>query len=486
MIEADEKRGALPRPIIALIPLLVLVALVSFTVKIFGSDSLGGGSQVALLLSSAVAVGISMILYDMPWKSFTDSLKKTIGGTSEAIIILLVIGMIGGSWMISGVVPTLICYGLKVISPAFFLICTCAICAVVSVLTGSSWSTIATIGVAFIGIGTMLGISMAWTAGAIISGAYFGDKISPLSDTTVLAALTSGTDLFTHIKYMLYTTVPSFVITLVIFGVAGFVMKGSGAEVDAGLDGLRATFNITPWTLLVPLFTGVLIARKAPSLMTLFLSALAGIVAALILQPGLVAQVAEGGRNFAGLAKGSAMILFGATQLETGNPILNDLVSTGGMSGMLETVWLILCALTFGAAMASGRMLESLTGALVRHLRSTGGLVSSTVSAGLLMNLTTSDQYLSIILTASSFKDIYRKMGYESRLLSRTTEDAVTVTSVLIPWNTCGMTQSTVLGVATVAYLPFCFFNIISPLMTILVASAGWKINRTITDGNRL
>ena len=484
MIETEKKRGALPRPVVALIPLLVLVVLVSFTVKIFGSDSLGGGSQVALLLSSSVAVGISMCLYGMPWQAFTDALKKTIGGTSEAIVILLVIGMIGGSWMISGVVPTLICYGLQVISPDFFLICTCIICAVVSVLTGSSWSTIATIGVAFIGIGTMLGISTAWTAGAIISGAYFGDKISPLSDTTVLASSTSGTDLFTHIRYMLFTTVPSFVITLVIFGIAGFLMKGSGAQVDAGLDGLRATFNITPWTLLVPLFTGVLIARKAPSLITLFLSALAGIVAALILQPGLVAQVADGGINFSDLAKGASMILFGPTQIETGNAVLNDLVSTGGMAGMLETVWLILCALTFGAAMASGRMLESMTGALVRHLKSTGGLVSSTVATGIMMNLTTSDQYLSIILTASSFKEIYRKMGYESRLLSRTTEDAVTVTSVLIPWNTCGMTQSTVLGVATVAYLPFCFFNIISPLMTILVASAGWKINRT--DGNRL
>ena len=412
----------------------------------------------------------------MPWQYFIDSLKKTIGTTSEAIMILLVIGMIGGSWMAGGVVPTLICYGLEVLSPKFFLFCSCIICAIVSVLTGSSWSTIATIGVALMGIGTMLGISQAWTAGAIISGAYFGDKISPLSDTTVLASSVSGTELFTHIKYMLGTTVPSFLISLAIFLVAGLLMGvASVTTVEAGIEGLHSAYNITPWTLIVPLLTGLLIAKRVPSLATLFISAMAGVASALILQPHVVAEIA-GDSTIAGYIKGSSIIIFGSTGIETGNEMLNDLVSTGGMAGMMDTVWLILCALCFGATMVAGRMLESITGALVKHIKRTGSLVTSTVASGLLMNLTTSDQYLSVILTASTFKDIYRKMGYESRLLSRTTEDSVTVTSVLIPWNTCGMTQSTVLGVATIAYLPYCFFNLISPLMSIIMAFIGFKI----------
>lgn len=476
METAEIKRGELPKPSVAFIPMLVLIAMVTIMVKLFGSDSLSGGNQVALLIASAVSVGISITFYKMPWQYFIDSLKKTIGTTSEAIMILLVIGMIGGSWMAGGVVPTLICYGLEVLSPKFFLFCSCIICAIVSVLTGSSWSTIATIGVALMGIGTMLGISQAWTAGAIISGAYFGDKISPLSDTTVLASSVSGTELFTHIKYMLGTTVPSFLISLAIFLVAGLLMGvASVTTVEAGIEGLHSAYNITPWTLIVPLLTGLLIAKRVPSLATLFISAMAGVASALILQPHVVAEIA-GDSTIAGYIKGSSIIIFGSTGIETGNEMLNDLVSTGGMAGMMDTVWLILCALCFGATMVAGRMLESITGALVKHIKRTGSLVTSTVASGLLMNLTTSDQYLSVILTASTFKDIYRKMGYESRLLSRTTEDSVTVTSVLIPWNTCGMTQSTVLGVATIAYLPYCFFNLISPLMSIIMAFIGFKI----------
>lgn len=478
METAEIKRGELPKPSVAFIPMLVLIAMVTIMVKLFGSDSLSGGNQVALLIASAVSVGISITFYKMPWQYFIESQKKTIGTTSEAIMILLVIGMIGGSWMAGGVVPTLICYGLEVLSPKFFLFCSCIICAIVSVLTGSSWSTIATIGVALMGIGTMLGISQAWTAGAIISGAYFGDKISPLSDTTVLASSVSGTELFAHIKYMLGTTVPSFLISLAIFLVAGLLMGvASVTTVEAGIEGLHSAYNITPWTLIVPLLTGLLIAKRVPSLATLFISALAGVASALILQPHVVAEIA-GDSTIAGYIKGSSIIIFGSTGIETGNEMLNDLVSTGGMAGMMDTVWLILCALCFGATMVAGRMLESITGALVKHIKRTGSLVTSTVASGLLMNLTTSDQYLSVILTASTFKDIYRKMGYESRLLSRTTEDSVTVTSVLIPWNTCGMTQSTVLGVATIAYLPYCFFNLISPLMSIIMAFIGFKIYR--------
>ena len=390
-----------------------------------------------------------------------------------SIMILLTIGMLSGAWMISGVVPTMICYGIELLSPRLFLLCTCIICSLVSVLTGSSWTTVATIGVALMGIGGALGMPVSWTAGAIISGAYFGDKISPLSDTTLLASSTAGVPLFTHIRYMLGTTVPSMIITLIIFGVAGFVLTGDGSvNSTAYTEGLRSTFHISAWTLIVPVFTGILIARRVPSFITLSLGALAAVIYALIAQPDVLAQI--GGSNAPlDIIKGGLISLFGPTALSTGSPELDALVSTGGMAGMLPTVWLILCALVFGAVMVAGGMLQSITNIIVRGIRGTVGLVSSTVTAGLVMNLTTCDQYLSIILTGNMFKDAYHRQGCEDRLLSRTTEDAVTVTSVLIPWNSCGMTQSTVLGVATLTYLPCCFFNIISPLMSIVVSLTG-------------
>ena len=317
-------------------------------------------------------------------------------------------------------------------------------------------------------------MSEAWTAGAIISGSYFGDKMSPLSDTTILASSATGTDLFTHIRYMMLTTIPTFLITIIIFFVAGLGnVEEAELHVTQYTEGLERTFHISLWTLLVPLFTGVLIARRVPSLIVLFLSSVMAGIVALILQPHILMEI--GG----GLVQGLAITYYGATAVDTGNASLNELVSTGGMAGMLNTIWLILCAMCFGAAMVASRMIESLTQVIVRFVRSRVSLVSSTVGTGIFLNITTGDQFISIVLNADIYKQAYREKGYESRLLSRTCEDSATVTSVLIPWNTCGMTQSTVLGVPTITYLPYCFFNLISPLMSIIVAAIGWRIYQT-------
>lgn len=472
-----EATTKIPHPLVALIPVVVLIGFLAVVITLFGSDSLDGGSQVALLMGTAVCMCISIGIYRVPWKKFEAQLKQTVGEVSVTLLILLCVGMLSGSWMISGIVPTLIYYGVQVMSPQFFLICTCVICALVSLLSGSSWTTIATIGVALLGIGHVLGLSEAWTAGAIISGAYFGDKMSPLSDTTILASSATGTDLFTHIRYMTLTTTPTFLITITIFLFAGF---GNVSDVKLHVgeftDGLLQTFHISLWTLLVPMLTGVLIARRVPSLIVLFLSSIMAGIVALILQPHILTEI--GG----GMVRGLAMTYYGATAIDTGNASLNDLVSTGGMAGMLNTIWLILCAMCFGAAMVASGMIGSLTQVIVRFVRSRASLVASTVGTGIFLNITTGDQFISIVLNADIFKQAYRTKGYESRLLSRSCEDSATVTSVLVPWNTCGMTQSTVLGVPTLTYLPYCFFNLISPLMSILIALIGWRIYKAAPE----
>ena len=475
-----------PHPLIAIIPVVVLIAFLAVVISLFGSDSLSGGSQIALLMGMAVCVSLSMAIYKTPWRTFEQQIKKTLGEVSITLLILLCVGMLAGSWMVSGIVPTLIYYGVQIMSPQFFLVSSCIICALVSLLSGSSWTTIATIGVALLGIGHALGVSEAWTAGAIISGAYFGDKMSPLSDTTILASSATGTDLFVHIRYMMYTTMPTFLITITIFFITGL---GNTADVELHVgeytEGLAHTFNISLWTLLVPLLTGVLIARRVPSLIVLFASSVMAGIVALILQPHILNEIANSASqtfnsqfSIFNLIKGLAITYYGSTAVETGNASLNELVSTSGMAGMLNTIWLILCAMCFGAAMVASRMIDSITGVVIRFIRSRVSLVSSTVGTGIFLNITTGDQFISIVLNADMYKDVYRQKGYESRLLSRTTEDAATVTSVLIPWNTCGMTQSTVLGVPTITYLPYCFFNLLSPLMSIFVAAIGWRIKK--------
>lgn len=472
----SSTKKKIPSPLVSLLPIAFLVGMLFATIHTFGSDSLSGGSQVSLLTTTAICIFIGMAFYRIPWKDYEIAITNNIAGIASATIILLIIGALSGAWMISGVVPTLIYYGMQIIHPDFFLASTCIICALVSVMTGSSWTTIATIGIALLGIGKAQGFEEGWIAGAIISGAYFGDKISPLSDTTVLASSVTDTPLFTHIRYMMITTIPSLIITLVIFIVMGFMHETNDtqqiAEFAAALD---AKFNITPWLLIVPIATGVLIARRVPSIITLFLSTMLAGIFALIFQPVLLYEIAGDGNIF----KGAMMTFYGSTSLQTDNGMLTELIATRGMAGMMNTVWLILCAMCFGGAMTASGMLGSITSVFVRFMKNSVSMVTSTVCSGLFLNLATADQYISIILTGNMFSNIYEKKGYESRLLSRTTEDAVTVTSPLIPWNTCGMTQATILSVPTLTYLPYCFFNLISPLMSIFIAAIGYKIVRT-------
>lgn len=464
-----------PNPLVSLLPLTVLITLIVLVVRLFPDDALNGASQVALMIASTVCVALSMIVYKTRWAVFEDMIKKTVGDAGVSILILLLIGMMSATWMVSGVVPTMIYYGVQFMSPLFFLPCACVIASIISVVTGTSWTTIATIGIALMGIGDALGIPRPYTAGAIISGAYFGDKMSPMSDTTVLASSMTGADLFSHIRYMLYTTVPSICVSLVLYLAIGLFYNGAKVEISQYLVGLSAGFDISLWTMLIPVFTGYLIYKKMPSLITLLLSSLAACVCAVVLQPHVLMHIAgEQTVNARSMFEGLMLTCYSHTNVDTGFEAINSLVATRGMVGMLSTVWLILCAMCFGSCMVASGMLRSITHMLLKSIRSTVSLVCSTVLSGVLLNLVMGDQFLSIIMNVSIYRDEYAERGYRPELLSRSTEDSATVTSVLVPWTACGMTQSTVLGIPTLVYLPFCFFNIISPLMSCLVAILGF------------
>lgn len=485
---ASTPMRRLPSWQVSLIPFVVLTLSLVVIIKIFGPDALSGGSQVCLLLASAVTAAISMFAYKNSWEILEFCILDNIRSVGTAILILLLIGAIAGTWMVSGIVPAMICYGMQVIYPAIFLAAACAICALVSLMTGSSWTTIATIGVALIGIGVALEFEPGWTAGAIVSGAYFGDKVSPLSDTTVLASSSSGTPLFTHIRYMMITTIPSLTIAMVIFLVASLMHKQVGASQTAEFAGaLKSVFNITPWLLIVPALTGVLIVKKVPAVLTLFCAAVMAAVTGLVAQPQAVWAVANPGlpfTDFSGLSfwdacKGITVTFYGSTAIQTGNEAIDALISTRGMTGMLNTIFLIVCSVTFGGVLAGSGMLKSLTELFARLAHRAFTLVGATVGTGLVCNIVTGDQYISILLTSSLYKKLYERKGYENRLLSRSVEDSATVTSVLIPWNSCGMTQATVLKVPTLEYLPYSFFNILSPFMSVLVAAVGYRIFRS-------
>lgn len=464
-----------PHPLISLLPLAVLITLIALVLRIFPDDALSGASQVALMVASSVCVALSMLVYKTKWTVFEEMIKKTVGDAGVSILILLLIGMMSATWMVSGVVPTMIYYGVQLMSPWLFLPCACIISSFISVITGTSWTTIATIGIALMGIGDALGIPQPYTAGAIISGAYFGDKMSPMSDTTVLASSMAGADLFSHIRYMLYTTVPSIVISLVLYLVIGLFYNGQKVEVNQYLTGLNNGFNISLWTMVVPLFTALLIYKKMPSLITLLLSSLAACLCAVVLQPEALMHIAgEKQVNALSLFEGLMLTCYTKTNIDTGFEAINSLVATRGMVGMLSTVWLILCAMCFGSCMVASGMLRSITHIILKGIKGTASLVCSTVASGVLLNLVMGDQFLSIIMNVSIYHDEYAERGYRPELLSRSTEDSATVTSVLVPWTACGMTQSTVLGIPTLVYLPFCFFNIISPIMSCLVAILGF------------
>ena len=474
------------RPSIAVstIPLLVLIAMLALTIKLFGGDAIAGGSQLSLLTASAVCVSIAIIGYKCSWQQLEDAFVANMRSASPAIIILLLIGAIAGTWMASGVIPTLVYYGLKILSPSIFLPASCIICAVVSLLTGSSWTTIATIGVALMGIGNAMGFSDGWTAGAIISGAYFGDKISIMSDTTILASSTSEVPIFSHIKYMLVTTSISLFIAIVVFSIVSFTtVSESVVDILAIEEALQSTFNLSPWLLIVPIVTGLLIAKRLPAIVTLFSSVVLAAIAMVVFQQQIIDMIAP--QNPSSWVTSLYAIIqsaTGETAIETGNAQLNELVATSGMGGMLDTIWLIICAMCFGGVMYGSGMLSAISQIFLRIAHKTVSVVGSTICSGIFFNLTTGDQYISIILTSNLFRQLYDDRGLERKLLSRSVEDSATVTSVLIPWNSCGMTQSTVLGVPTLTYLPYCIFNLASPIISVLIAAIGYKIKKSRND----
>lgn len=431
-----------------------------------GADAIAGYSPVVLLGSAALSVVLSFVFGALSRRGMTVGFVRSARQILPAVPMLICIAMVATTWMVSGVVPTLIVYGLEVLTPTLFLVSACVECALISVLTGSSWSTIATIGVAFMGIGQVMGFSAGWIAGAIISGAYFGDKISPLSDTTVVASSACGVDLFAHMRYLMLSSVPALLLALVVFAVKGFMSDAADADQGMMLDGaLRTTFNITSWTLVIPAITLALIAFRVPTLLTLAASALLGFVGIFVFQPDLGHSVIS-----------AAGMLWSGNAMDTGVERLDSLVSTGGISGMMSTVALVLSAMMFGAAMMGTGMLASITRSFTSRLHKRTSIVGATVGSGLFMNSTTADQYLSLIITGNMYRNVYRQFGLEPRLLSRTIEDSVSVTSVLIPWNSCGITQSTVLGVSTMVYFPYCIFNLLSPCMSLLLAWTGWRI----------
>lgn len=463
----------------ALLPILVLVILLSVNVLLF-DDPLSGSNQIALLLSATVA-GVIVRRNGQKWEKTSEKIVQTIGSAMPSMLILLLIGSLAGTWLISGIVPALIYYGLDIINPYLFLVTAVLVCAIVSVSTGSSWSTIATIGVALLGMGKAIGMNEAVVAGAIISGAYFGDKMSPLSDTTNLASAMAGTGLFTHVRYMLYTTVPSLILALTIFFVIGFNYDFSHAVVDVQdvKSAIDSAFYVSPWLFLVPAILFVVIVLKVPPIPSLMIGTLLGGLFAVIFQPQVIREI-SGGLSGYGKASyiGFMQAMFGEVTIQTPDKEVNDLFITGGMRGMLDTVWLILSAMVFGGIMESGGLLRRIINPVISRTSSTGSLVASTVISCIFFNTTASDQYLSIVVPGRMFRKAYEDKGLKPEVLSRSLEDGGTVTSVLIPWNTCGAAQSRVLGVATFDYLPYCFFNLISPVMSITFAYLNIRIRR--------
>ena len=475
---------------IALAPILFLIVLLSINVVMY-DDALGGANQLALLLSGALAAIIG-IYYGSKWKNIMEGIGNSIKSIVPAIIMLLLIGSLAGTWLISGVIPTMIYYGLQILNPKIFLFATAIITAIVSISTGSSWSTIATIGIALLGIGTAIGLPLGLIGGAIISGAYFGDKMSPLSDTTNMAAALSGVDLFDHIRYMMYTTVPSFIITLILFLGIGFYFTTdiSSEQIDQALAIIANKFTITPWLFLVPIAVLVMIIKKVAAIPALFFGTLLGGVFAIIFQPEIVIEVSGTSVNsMSSYYMGVLNAMIGDINFTAVNASINDvfnvadadrsdLLKSGGMYGMLNTLLLMFCAMTFSGAIESTGLLQRMAEPIVKYAQNTGSLIATTACTCIFFNITTSDQYMSIVVPGRMFADTYKEKGLARENLSRTLEDSGTVTSVLIPWNSCGATQSAVLGVATLSYLPFCFFNLISPLMTIAYGYFGINIKK--------
>ena len=475
---------------LAMVPIIYLVTALSYNVFVFGDNGLSGPNQL-IILSAAVLAAALAIFKGISWESLQEGIRHNIHTSAIAILILLMVGALSGTWLISGIIPTMIYYGLKILNPTIFLPATLITCALVSIATGSSWTTAATIGIALMGIGNILGIDPGLVAGAIISGSYFGDKMSPLSDTTNLAASVSGVPLFKHIKYMSLTTIPSISISLVIFLAIGLAQNSSQNQIsnDTILIALEQNFTITPLLFIAPIIVIAMVVKQTPALPAIFFGMAMGAVLALIFQPHLVHQVGvqelantENNVMYAGLLK----TIFGSIEIQTGNTLIDGLLTSGGMAGMLNTIWLILSAMTFGGILEASGILATITKAIMSKVHSIKSLVASTVGCCIFTNVSASDQYLSVVLPGRMFPDSYKQLGLAPENLSRTLEDSGTVTSVLVPWNTCAAYHAGVLGVSTLSYAPYCFFNMISPIMTLLFAFIGIKIAYLVKQNGRL
>ena len=472
-----------PSLFIALVPVVFLIILLSINVWIFGDDTISGSNQLTLLFAAALAAILGSI-YKIKFKDMLDGAVESISSAMAALIILLLIGSLAGTWMMSGIVPSMIYYGLELLNPTIFLVATCIICSIVSLATGSSWSTIATIGIAMLGIGNALGIHQGLTGGAIISGAYFGDKMSPLSDTTNLAPAMAGTDLISHIKYMMWTTIPSITISLIIFlliGLNSHSENGELTQVEIMQSALSNSFNVSLWSLLVPLIVIAMIIKKIPAIPALLFGSLLGGLYGVVFQPDIIQEISGNFSNsFWQYCKNAYVSVIKAmtvdVNIETNNLAVNDLISTSGMSGMLNTIWLIICAMSFGGIMEKTGFLTIITNSLMNFVNSRKSLFLTTSGTCLFLNITASDQYLAIVVPGRMFASSYKKYDLDPKNLSRTLEDTATVTSPLIPWNTCGATHAGVLGISTFIYLPYCFFNLISPIMTLIFAYANIRI----------
>ncbi len=545
---SSDKRD--PSLVDALIPILSLIVMLATSVVFYGSDSSYGANQIALVLGAAIATLIGF-KNGYSWKEIETGISKGIATAYGAIMILMMVGALIGTWIVSGTVPTMIYFGLQILDPSIFYVAACLICAMVSISIGSSWTTAGTVGVALIGIAAGLEMSLAITAGAIISGAYFGDKMSPLSDTTNLAPAVAGTDLFSHIRHMAWTTGPSIILAMTLFAIIGFAQDSNEQPANLGstVAVLQDQFNITGWALLPLLLVLFLAFKKVPAFLTLLIGALVGGVFAVVLQPETLDRTVESSKYSCSanselieaceissvsfneqvaninlsvtLADGSNLeqsvvstvnsgsaalaidvsgseetvefstryqitnsldavwrALFAGYQSNSGDEAVDDLLSRGGMSSMLNTIWLILTALTFGAVLETVGLLKKVVESILSMVKGTGSLVASVIGTCVTTNIIAADQYIAIVLPGRMFKAEFKRRGLDAKNLSRTLEDSATMTSPLIPWNTCGVYMAGVLGVPTLLYLPFCFFNIASPFISIAYGIMNFKITR--------
>jgi NhaC family Na+:H+ antiporter len=463
----------------SLFPIVLLIIFLTFNVYVYGDDAMGGSNQFILLLGAAAGIGLG-IFKGFKFSNMMSQVAENLKSVTGAIVILLFVGALSGTWLISGIIPSMIYYGLNILHPSIFLPSCLIICAIISIATGSSWTTSATVGIALIGISKAIGVPVEMSAGAIISGAYFGDKLSPLSDTTNLAPAISGSDLFTHIKYLTITTIPTITISLIIFVILNFYMVSSGTTDNTVLlEAINQTFNITPLIFIVPLIVIILIIKKTPPIIALFTGTILGAIFAIIFQQDILTQLSNSSSlTFDGAYSAIINSITIDTNIESGNSELNDLFKSGGMFGMMNTIWLVISAMVFGGVMESIGALKTITTSLLNLGKSTFSLFASTAGSCLAINLTTSDQYLAIVIPGKMYEKAFKEKNLAPENLSRTLEDTGTVTSVLIPWNSCGAYQSGVLGVSVIDYFFYAIFNWLSFFMTLLVAGLNYKIKK--------